>query len=103
MAEINSEDVVYSDGVLSVTWTATPTDPVQMDEEYGTAYRISTFRKDFIGHTAELGTLPKKGATITRTNGEVYKVVGDGPEGACWNYINDVRDRIRIRTLRVEQ
>lgn len=106
MAEINSEVVVYSSGPYSCYWTVTPVSPVQMADEYGSVVRVSTLRKDCIGHTNSLilrgrPHLPQKGDTLTRANGEVLKVVAEGEEGQCWEYLNDVRDRIRVKTLRV--
>jgi hypothetical protein len=106
MEEINSEDVVYSDGTYSVVWSVTPTSPVQMDDGYGNIVRTSTLRKDYIGHTSALVLngaeyLPQKGDSLTRADGEVYKVVAEGEEGRCWEYISDIRDRIRVKCVRV--
>lgn len=106
MSAINSEDVVYSNGSYSVIWSATPTQPVQMEDGYGNVVRTTTFRKDFIGHTATLvlngsSYLPQAGDSLTRGNGEVYKVVSEGDELPPWEYVTDVRDRIRVRTVLV--
>lgn len=106
MEEVNSEDVVYSNGVHSVTWPATPARPLQMEDEYGNVVRISTLRKDFIGPTASLilngaAYLPQRGDTLTRASGEVCRVVSDDDTLPPWEYITDVRDRIRVRTIRV--
>jgi len=106
MHEVNYEDVVYSNGVYTVTWRATPTRPLQLEDGYGNAIRLSILRKDFIGHTAELllngiAYLPQRGDTVTRTNGEVYKVVSDDADQTPFEYVTDVRDRIRVRTIRI--
>ena len=107
MEEVNSEDVVYSNGVHSVIWAATPTKPVQMEDEYGNIIQISTLRKDFIGPASGLvlnsvAYLPQRGDSLTRGNGEVYKVVSDGDNVPPFEYVTDVRDRIRVRSVLVQ-
>lgn len=107
MQEVNSEDVVYSNGTYNVVWAATPTKPLQMEDGYGNIVRTSTLRKDFIGSTAALMLngaqyLPQRGDSLTRSDGEVYRVVSDSDEIPPWEYITDVRDRIRVRTVLVE-
>lgn len=104
MQEVNYEDVVYSNGTYSVAWRVTPTRPLQLEDRYGNPIMLSIHRKDFFGSTAGLllnGTayLPQRGDTITRANGEVYKVVSDAEDQTPYEYVTDVRDRIRVRTI----
>ena len=60
-------------------------------------YRVGK-TTDFIILKSALPSLPSPGDTITRSNGEVFKVMSQGGK-AQWNYTDGQQLSIRIHTL----